>query len=145
MCIKITGTSFPVKPGSKLFGSNNAYYNMSLANKDILLKANASVTEGNNEGFLAYCTNDVVWEFVGDQKLSGKDAIAKYMKETYIEPPVFDIETVIEEGDYVSVVGKISLKDENKTETHYSYCDVWRFRDGKMAELRAFVIKIKPD
>jgi uncharacterized protein len=24
---------------------------------------------------------------------------------------------------------------------HYSYCDVWRFRDGKMVELKAFVIK----
>jgi hypothetical protein len=33
-----------------------------MENKEILLKANALVTEGNNEGFLLFCTDDVTWE-----------------------------------------------------------------------------------
>jgi ketosteroid isomerase-like protein len=32
------------------------------------------------------------------------------------------------------------MKDEDGKMVDYSYCDVWRFRDGKMAELKAFVI-----
>jgi ketosteroid isomerase-like protein len=62
----------------------------------------------------------------------------------YLEPPKFDVENLIAEGDFVSAIGKIRMKDEGGKVTDYSYCDVWRFRDGKMAELKAFVIKIKP-
>jgi len=117
---------------------------MNLDNKDILQKANAAVTEGDNEGFLSLCTEDIRWDFVGDKTLTGKEAIRAYMKAAYVEPPKFDVENLIAEGDFVSAIGKISMKDTAGKVIDYSYCDVWRFRDGKMAELQAFVIETKP-
>jgi ketosteroid isomerase-like protein len=114
---------------------------MNLNNKAILETANAAVTQGDNEGFLSFCTDDVTWEFVGDQTLEGKEAIRQYMKTTYLEPPQFMVENLIAEGEFVTAIGKISLKDEDGKMIHYSYCDVWRFRDGKMAELKVFVIE----
>lgn len=116
---------------------------MNTDNKDILLKANACVAEGNNEGFLSYCTSDVKWEFVGDKTLIGKDAVREYMKEVYVKPPQFDVENLIAGGDYVTAIGKIGMENENGQVVNYSYCDVWRFHDGKMAELKAFVIEIQ--
>jgi ketosteroid isomerase-like protein len=115
---------------------------MVLSNKETLLKANAFVTAGDNEGFLSYCTEDVKWIFVGDQELRGKEAVRAYMRKTYTEPPRFDVEELIEEGDFVTVLGKISMKDESGMLLDYAYCDVWRFRDDKMAELKAFVIEV---
>ena len=112
-------------------------------NKETLEKANEAVTNGDNEGFLVFCTEDVKWTFVGDQTLEGKEAIRQYMAATYVEPPKFDVENLICEDDYVTAVGKISLKDGQGKSIHYSYCDVWRFKDGKMAELKAFVIETK--
>lgn len=111
-----------------------------MENKEILEKANAAVTEGNNEGFLDFCTEDLVWIFIGDKTLRGKEAVRKYMAETYLTPPKFNVETVISEGDYVSVLGNITLNGTDGKPVEYSYCDVWRFRDGQMAELKAFVI-----
>jgi uncharacterized protein len=35
------------------------------------------------------------------------------------------------------------MKDEEGRDVDYSYCDVWRFRGGKMVELMAFVIENK--
>jgi uncharacterized protein len=113
---------------------------MNLDNKAILEKANAAVTAGDNEGFLFFCTEDTKWEFVGEQTLLGKEAVRQYMAKTYTEPPKFSTSNVIAEGDFVMTMGKISLKNENGIALNYNYCDVWRFRDGKMAELRAFVI-----
>lgn len=115
---------------------------MGLNNKSVLLKANACVTEGDNEGFLSWCTDDVKWEFVGDKTLSGKEAVREYMKLTYLEPPKFDVENLIEADEFVTAIGKITMKDENSKTQDYAYCNIWRFRDGKMAELKAFVIKI---
>ncbi|RNI27301.1 nuclear transport factor 2 family protein [Rufibacter immobilis] len=114
---------------------------MSETNIEILEKANAAITEGNYEGFLAYCTDDTEWTFVGDITLKGKEAVRKWMASAYLEPPTFMVEKLISGGDFVTALGKISLKDESGKVADYSYCDVWRFSDGKMAELKAFVIK----
>jgi len=112
-------------------------------NKTILKKANSAVTDGDNDGFLSFCTEDTKWTFVGEETLNGKEAVRQWMKINYVEPPKFQVEQLIAEGDFVTAIGKINLKDENGENAEFAYCDVWRFRDGKMAELNAFVIKTK--
>jgi ketosteroid isomerase-like protein len=63
------------------------------------------------------------------------------MKSTYREPPKFRVDRMIAETDFVAALGEILLKDDHGTEVRHAYCDVWRFRDGKLAGLRAFVVK----
>lgn len=112
-------------------------------NKRILKKANEAISRGDHEEFLKFCTEDTVWTFIGDRKLIGKEAVRKYMAASYINPPKFDMKNLIAENDFVTVVGNITLPNEEGKMTDYAYCDVWRFRDGKMAELMAFVIEQK--
>jgi uncharacterized protein len=114
---------------------------MSEKNKAILAAGNAAIAEGNNEGLLSCCADNTEWTFVGDKTLKGKEAVRQYMAATYIEPPKFTVTDLIAEGDLVTALGDITLKDEDGKAAHYSYCDVWRFRGGKIIELRAFVIK----
>lgn len=110
-------------------------------NKTILEQANAAITAGDYETFLTYCSDDAEWNFVGDQELKGKEEIRKYLKTAYIEPPKFIVKEMIAEGDFVTAVGKISLKTQIGSWKDYSYCDVWKFKEGKMSELTAFVIE----
>lgn len=110
-------------------------------NKKVLTDANEAVSRGDNEGFLAYCTEDTKWTFVGDRILNGKEAVRAYMTETYMEPPQFEVEQMIAEADFVTAIGKISLKDTDGKNVRYSYCDVWKLRDSKLFELTAFVIE----
>jgi ketosteroid isomerase-like protein len=114
---------------------------MNMNNKAILEKANAAITAGDNEGFLSFCNEDTEWTFVGDKTLQGKEAVRQYMATAYLEPPKFMVQNLIAEGEFVTALGKISMKDEYGKTVDYTYCDVWRFRDGKMAELKAFVIE----
>lgn len=109
-------------------------------NKSILLEANKAVTNGNHQGFLNFCTDDIVWNFVGDQILKGKESIKNYMDETYVTPPKFEIKVLVAESDYVTVTGEIRLQNKSGKFIKYSYYDVWRFENGKVAELKAFVI-----
>lgn len=103
--------------------------------------ANAAITTGDYEGFLAFCTDDTEWTFVGEQTLRGKAAVREWMATAYKKPPTFLVKRFIAEDDFVTALGTITLPDETGKETEYAYCDVWRFRDGKMAELTAFVIQ----
>ena len=112
-------------------------------NKAILEKANAAITEGNYEEFLSFCTDDTKWTFVGEQILRGKQTVREYMAKAYVEPPKFMVESLIAEDEFITALGKINLRDEDGKTIEYAYCDVWRFHNGKMAELKAFVIENK--
>ena len=115
---------------------------MSQITKVILEQANAAVLRGDYEGFLAHCTDDVEWTFVGETSLKGKDAVRRYMLATYLEPPRFTVSQLIAEGDFVTALGDISIRSDTGEMTRSAYCDVWRVRDGKLAELRAFVVEL---
>lgn len=114
---------------------------MSHNNKSILEKANAAITQGDNEGFLMFCADNTEWTFVGDKILRGKEAVRQWMATAYREPPRFVVSNLIAEGDFVTAVGEITMKDENGKDVLHSYCDVWRFKEGKIVELKAFVIE----
>lgn len=112
-------------------------------NKIILEKANAAISKGDYEGFLSYCTEDTKWEFVGEKTLIGKNAVREYLAITYREPPGFSVENLVAEGEFVTAIGTIRMKNSDGRTVDYSYCDVWRIRDNKLAELKSFVIENK--
>ncbi|MBD1847952.1 nuclear transport factor 2 family protein [Cyanobacteria bacterium FACHB-63] len=116
---------------------------MSENNKAILEAANAAIAKGNYEGFLSFCADDTQWTFVGDKTLKGKEAVRQWMATEYMEPPLNIVANLIAEGDFVTALGDLTIKDKDGKAADYSYCDIWRFRGGKMVELKAFVIKTK--
>lgn len=115
---------------------------MSDANKRVLQQANAAVTAGDNEGFLSHCVDDVVWSTVGGETLHGKAAVRAWMAKEYVQPPAFTVRELVADGDLVVAIGDIDSRDEAGNTVRNAYCDVWRLRDGKLAELRAFVIPV---
>lgn len=114
---------------------------MSDQNKATLEKANEAIRAGNNEGFLALCTDDIEWTTVGDMTLHSKEAVRQWMLTAYAEPPDFAVTHLIAEGDFVAAYGSITVKKDDGLAVPATYCDLWRFLGGKMAELKAFVIE----
>lgn len=115
---------------------------MVLENKAVLQQANAAISSGDHEGFLAFCAEDITWTTVGEDSIHGKQAVRAWMDKTYVEPPRFSVDTLIAEGDFVTALGDI-LVDAGGHAVRHLYCDVWRFAGGKMAELKAFVVKVE--
>jgi ketosteroid isomerase-like protein len=118
---------------------------MSARNKEIIRKVNAIFAEGKFEGFLSFCDEEVEWTIVGDKVVKGREAIRQLMQsmaEESSEPPrFFDVDVVIGEGDFVVSLGDMTMKDKDGRNVPYSYCDIYRFRGEKIAELRTFVAK----
>jgi ketosteroid isomerase-like protein len=113
---------------------------MSAPNKAVVQKINEAFARNDVEGFLALCSEDLVWTMVGHETVRGRDAIRKWMASAPAESPRFTIDTVVGEGDFVTVVGDMTM-NENGAVVPYAYCDVWRFKGDKPVELNAFVIK----
>jgi ketosteroid isomerase-like protein len=101
-------------------------------NKVILKKGNAAIAEGNTEEFLACCANDMEWTFVDNKTLKGKEAVRQWMATTYQELPKFVVANLIAEGEFLTALGDMTMKDKDGKTANYSYCNVWRFRVGKI-------------
>lgn len=114
---------------------------MTERHKAILAAANSAITAGDNEGFLAFCDENIEWSTVGGETLHGKEAVRDWMRREYTRPPEFTVHELIADGELLAALGEIVVPDESGKRALHSYCDVWRFRDGKMVQLRAFVIK----
>jgi len=112
-----------------------------ILNKIILHNANQAISNGEHEIFLSYLSDNIQWNFLGDKILSGKEQISRYINETYRKPPKFSVVNLVAEGDFVTAVVQIKIINNADQWVEYDYCDIWRFTDGKMLELKAFVIK----
>ena len=117
---------------------------MSLNNKEIVERVNAAFAQGNVEGFLSQCADDVEWTMVGEKPIKGKDAIRKWMTSMGPEVPKFTVSNILADGDFATCYGDMTMRNKDGKVIPYSYCDIYRFRNGKVAELRAFVMKNEP-
>jgi len=114
---------------------------MSEKNKEIVAKADAAFAKGNIEGFLSLCAEDVEWTMVGEKVVKGKGAIRQWLESMKSEPPKLTVGKVIAEGDFAAAYGDMTMKDKDGKIIPFSYCDVYRFRDDKIVELRSFVVR----
>jgi ketosteroid isomerase-like protein len=114
---------------------------MSAEHKEIVHKIDAAFLEGNIEGFLSHCTDDMAWTIAGETSLSGKAAIREWMGSTELEPPKLTVDNVIAEGDFATAYGKMTMKGESGADENYSYCDIYRFSGDKVSELTSYVVR----
>ncbi|HEV8591900.1 MAG TPA: nuclear transport factor 2 family protein [Pyrinomonadaceae bacterium] len=114
---------------------------MANTNKHIVERVNASFAEGETEVFLEHCKPEVVWKMVGEETRTGVDTIREFMASMGdMEPPKFSAINVIGEGDYVAATGDMTMKNKDGKTESYSFCDVYRFDGGKIAELTSYVV-----
>ena len=115
---------------------------MAMDHKHVVEEINAGFAENDLEKVLSFCTDDFEWTMVGNTRVKGKDAIRKWMASMNAEPPQFTIQQVVAEGDAVIACGDMTMKESRNAEPHdYSFCDCYRFRRYRVAELAAFVIQ----
>jgi uncharacterized protein (TIGR02246 family) len=112
-------------------------------NKATIEKVNDAFRQNDTEAFLGFCTENVVWTMVGDVTVKGRDGIRKWMGSMPGEAPKFTIKQTVAEGDYVTCIGDMTMKNKDGEVVPYSFCDVYRFEGDKIAELNAFVVKLK--
>jgi uncharacterized protein len=119
---------------------------MSEKNKNIVNEVNEAFANNRVEDFLKHCSNDVVWRMIGEKTTNGIDEIREWMSQMEgTEPPKFTIDEIIAEGESVVCRGDMTMKDKEGVEGKYAYCDFYRFKNGKIAQLDSYVIQLKPE
>lgn len=121
---------------------------MSEKNREIVEKANALLAEGKSEEFLLLCAEDVEWTLLAEtpSTMKGREAIRAFMASTQgSEPPNFTVDKVVADGEFVVANGDMTMKSKEGETIPYAYCDIYRFQDDKIAELRTFINKTQAE
>ena len=110
--------------------------------KELVEKINATFTEGDTEGFLDHCNDNLKWTMVGEKTVEGKDAVRSFMGQMEgMTPPSFTVDAVVSDGEYAVAHGDMTMQEQDGTTGEYRYCDFYRFENDKVAELTSYVIK----
>ena len=110
--------------------------------KEIIKQINESFETGSIEGFLAYCTEDFVWTIFGETIKKGKEEVRKWMSDMEgVEPPKIHSTETISEGDSLAAYGNLTMKNKDGQAEDYDYCDIYRFDNSKVAELKSYMVK----
>ena len=123
---------------------------MSEKNREIVEKANALLADGKTEEFLLLCAEDIEWTLLAEtpSTMKGREAIRAFMASSSkecSEPPKFTVDNVIAEGEFVVANGDMAMTSKEGETVPYAYCDIYRFQNGKIAELRTFINKTQAE
>ncbi|MEP6926718.1 MAG: nuclear transport factor 2 family protein [Ginsengibacter sp.] len=117
---------------------------MTTSNKEIIRIVNEGFLENDSEKILLYVADDVHWDMPGMFTHVGKDAFRKEINnDNFVGVPTITIKTEMAEGDYVAVEGEVQCKKKDGGVFDAVFCDTYRFENGKIKEMRSYVIEKK--
>jgi ketosteroid isomerase-like protein len=111
------------------------------------LRLYGDYTRGDMAAVMAGIAEDIAWSSVGEGlapwsgRWSGKDGVAAYFAavQAACEVTAYDIEHVIAEGDWATVLGTIRIRYRGDgSERQYAKADILRFGQGLLVEFREF-------
>ena len=111
---------------------------------ELVHKADAAINARDIDGFLALMTDDIVWEATtppDGERYEGKAAVRAAGEGFLNSSPRarFETEEVVALGDRGFCRWTYHWVDESGKEGHVRGVDVYRVRDGKIAEILSYV------
>jgi ketosteroid isomerase-like protein len=96
--------------------------------------------KGNLDFSAIYLAEDIKWNILGNSPILGKVQVLEVSKMLQLESfPVITIKNIVTEGDYVIVESTGEAKTKNGKPYNQTYCDVFRFNEGKLQEINAYL------
>ncbi len=101
-------------------------------------------SKGNFEFAYKHLAEDIKWNIVGSEMLTGKEKVIEYCKNTsaYFKEVETDfrMNDVIVDGDLIAITGTAVFVNREKKKTQVSSCDVYRFNNGKLIDITSYCI-----
>jgi len=112
--------------------------------KEIVNKILEGFCERNPDKVLPYVSDDISWDINNHHVAVNKEECAKQV----VDPdsagkPVIKINNMIEENDLVAVQGECECEMKEVGLIQVNFFDLYRFENGKVKEMRAYVIEKK--
>lgn len=111
-----------------------------MSNKETVRKVIDAFINNDVESVLSYATEDIRMGWPGYFDLEpGKDSVRKFFNDVP-EMVSSRIGELFEEGDTVAGTGEITSREADGSLKKSFFCDIYTFREGKIAEIRSYMV-----
>jgi ketosteroid isomerase-like protein len=109
--------------------------------KLVVQKYMEAFSRTDHESILSCLTDDVEWEMPGYYFHKGIEAFDKEIENPNADGhPDIKVNRMIEEGNCVVAEGTVTAKLKGGNNIDAVFCDVFRFRNGKICKLTSYVM-----
>ncbi|RUO38580.1 hypothetical protein CWE13_02745 [Aliidiomarina shirensis] len=116
--------------------------------KTFLARFNQAWAEHDIKTIIAGVTDDIRFQMATDDTgIKGKEAFEKWLTEM-MNPDykvTMNTERLFISGNDAALSGSMEMVDPTGAEHKFAFCDLYTLRDGKVSELRAYVMDYKAD
>ena len=115
--------------------------------EEFLRKFNSAFLTNDVNYIVNQLTDDVVWDMVGDQKLSGKAKVKEAMEAMGGSMKILEmhVEQCIVQGHQAAVYGKMKMLEKGN-EVAFGFCDIYIFSEtenDKIKAMNSYVVFLK--
>lgn len=108
-----------------------------------LQKINEAFAKSDTAFIVDNVTNDITWNVMGDQSISGKEDFEKALQQMEQDEPMeLTIKNIITHGKSAAVDGVMTIPGGDK---QYAFCDVYTFsgfKEPKIKEMTSYVVEV---
>lgn len=121
-----------------------------MTNREKLLRDFNNAFLTNDVNFIVnQLADDIVWDMVGDQKVSGKENVQAAMEAmaSSIKTLEMNVEQCIIQDHQAAVYGTMKMLDKGN-EVNFGFCDVYVFSESEADKIKAmnsYVVFLKKD
>ena len=116
-----------------------------MTNTEIVRRINEGFESGDDDAIVSYLADDVVWDMMGGFHAVGKEAFRKAIFNAAFEPTAkITVKNILAERDMVALEGMVDCtRKADRAVITYHFFDFYRLENGKVREMRSYVIEKK--
>jgi ketosteroid isomerase-like protein len=116
---------------------------MSSIHKEVIRKLNRGFEAGDEEAILSCLTDDVRWDVPGAFTAIGKEAYRQNItNENFTGRPVISHKSEVEEGDKVSVEGRVEGRYKNGDPFKAIFHNAYTFEHDKIKAMTSYLVPV---
>ena len=106
----------------------------------LLKKISEEFAKGNMDFVLPYLAEDIQWNIIGNETITGKEQVLEISKMLQLETfPVITIKNTVAEDNHVVVESTGVATTREGQPYNQTYCDVFLFRNDKLQEITTYL------
>jgi ketosteroid isomerase-like protein len=112
--------------------------------KEIVQNINQAFRDNDMQAFVNYCADDVTWNMIGNEIVTGKQGILDFMKGMPVNcEPVLNEERIMVSENGAVCTGTMEMPSPDGSLFKGGFCDVYQFENGKVKTIDTYIVEFK--
>ncbi|SOC81046.1 Ketosteroid isomerase-related protein [Salinimicrobium sediminis] len=110
---------------------------------------NEAFSKNDQDFILNNMTEDIIWDFIGERKVEGKEAVKEFMKPMEkVETLELELEQIITHGRTAAANGRMKIREASGEIKSFGFADFYVFsglKTPKVKKMTSYVVGLKEE